>query len=106
MRFLARFECGPYNRLKNPSVAMNAPRSATRILLRGRGIEPKENFFPRKLSNLGPLLSKLMQLKHVTEGVWGQSPQPLGDFRDFAGKNNNFNAISITFCTFLKSYKQ
>ena len=36
--------------------------------------------------NLGPVVNKLMQLKRITEGVWGQSPRPLGDFRDFAGK--------------------
>ena len=34
-RFLARFVSGPYNRLKNLTAAVNATRSATRILLRG-----------------------------------------------------------------------
>ena len=48
------------------------------------------------------MLNKLMQLKRITEGVWGQSPQPLGDFCDFAEKNSDFIAILITFCTFLK----
>ena len=62
-------------------------------------------FFPQKLSNLGPLLNKLLQLKRITEGVWGQSPQPLGDFCDLAGKNSDFNAISITFHTFWKPYE-
>ena len=32
------------------------------------------------LSKLGDVVSKLVQLKHVTEWAWGPSPQPLGDF--------------------------
>ena len=79
-RFLARFVSGPYNRLKNLSAAVNATRSATRILLRGRGLEPKPNFVAQKWSSLGPMLNKLMLLKRVTEGAWGQCPQPLRDF--------------------------
>ena len=59
------------------NLSTDATRSATRILLRERGLEPKVNFLQQKLSNLG----------------------------DFAGKNNDFNAISITFCTFLKPYE-
>ena len=43
-------------------------------------------FFPQKLSNLGLLLNKLLQLKRITEGEWGQSPQALGNFCDFAEK--------------------
>ena len=48
------------------------------------------------------MLNKLMQLERITEGAWGQSPQPLGDFW---GKNSDFNAILITFRTFLKPYE-
>ena len=48
---------------------MNATRGATRILLRGKGLEPKLNFFVQKLCNLGPMLNKLMQLKRITEGA-------------------------------------
>ena len=43
-RLLARFACGPYNRLKSLFTAVNATRSATRILLRSRGLEPKKFF--------------------------------------------------------------
>ena len=68
--FLARFVSGPYNRLKNLSAAVNASRSTTRILLRERGLVPKVNFFAQKLSNLGPVLKKLMQPKRITEGTW------------------------------------
>ena len=31
---------------------------------------------------------------------WERSPQPLGNFCDFAAKISDFNAISITFHTF------
>ena len=40
-------------------------------------------FFAQKLSNLGPVLNKPLQLKRVTEGP---EPQLLGDFCDFAAK--------------------
>ena len=58
-------------------------------------------------------MSKLVQLKHVTDealersphppeamGVWGRSTQPLGDFCNFWEKNDYFNAIWITFHVF------
>ena len=77
MRYLKNFVCGPYIRLKNPSVALNATRSATRILLRGRGLEPKANIFPQKLFNLGPVLNKLMPLKRITGG---RAPSPWAIF--------------------------
>ena len=48
-RFLACFASGPYDRLKNLSAAVNATRSAIRILPRGRGLEPKVNFFCTKI---------------------------------------------------------
>ena len=64
-RFLARFQCRPKTRLKNLSVAVNATRSATRILLRERELEPKVKFFALRLSNLGPVLNKLMQLHRI-----------------------------------------
>ena len=53
-------------------------------------MEPKVNFFTQKLCNLGPVLNKLMQLKRITEGAWGESLQPLGDFCDFAAKKYQF----------------
>ena len=40
-------------------------------------------FFAQKLSNLGPVLNKPLQLKRVTEGT--ESP-PAGDYCDFAAK--------------------
>ena len=55
--FLSRFVCSPYNRFKNLSAAVNATRSANRILLKGMGLEPKVIFCP-KLSDLGPELKK------------------------------------------------
>ena len=48
-------------------------------------------------------MSKLVQLKHVTEGEWGQSPQPLDDFLE---KNGYFNAIWITFRTFSEPFEK
>ena len=44
-RSLARCVIGAYNRLKNLSAAVNATRSATRILVKERGLESKVNFF-------------------------------------------------------------
>ena len=64
-------------------------------------LESKVNLFAQKLSNSGLVLNKPMQLKCITKGAWGQSPQPLDGFCDFAAKNSNFDAISITFCSFL-----
>ena len=52
------------------------------------------------------VLNKLMLLNRITEKAWGQIPQPMGDFCDFAAKNSDFNAIWIAFCTFLKPYEQ
>ena len=48
-RILARFVCGRYNRLKNLSAEVNATTSATRVLLRERGLEPKVNVFCTKI---------------------------------------------------------
>ena len=63
-----------YNRLKNLSKAVNATRNATRILLKGAGLNQNQNYFAQKLSNLGPVLNKLMQLERITKGAWeGQS---------------------------------
>ena len=56
-------------------------------------------------ANLGPVLNKLMQLMRVTERAWGIEPPTAGQFLWFCGKNSNFNAISITFCKFLKPYE-
>ena len=38
------------------------------------------------MSNLGDMFSKLVYLNGSQEGVWGQSPQPLGDFCKFLKK--------------------
>ena len=47
-RLLASFISGPYNRLKNLSAAMKTTKTATRILLRRRGLKPKVKFFLQK----------------------------------------------------------
>ena len=57
------------DRLKNMSAGVNATRSATRVLLGERGLEPKGMFFAQKLYNLDPVLNKPLLLKRVTEGV-------------------------------------
>ena len=39
-----------------------------------------------KISNLGDVLSKLVYWNVSQTWVWGQSPQPLGDFCNFLDK--------------------
>ena len=60
-----------------------------------------QNFFVRKISRLSGLLSKLVQANHR----WGPESKTLaaGIFRK---KNNYFNAIWVTFCTFLQPRKR
>ena len=53
-----------HDRLKNLSTVVNATRCA--IL---RGVNQKQIFFAQKLSDFGPVLNKLMQLKRVTDGA-------------------------------------
>ena len=66
-RLLALFVCGTYNRLKNLFAAVNATRRAIRILIRERGARIKKKLFEQKLSNLGLVLNKLIQLKRTTK---------------------------------------
>ena len=73
------------------------PVAQTGFCLERGGLNQKWMFFVRKLSNLGPVLNKPMQLKRVTEGA---EPPAAGWFLAIFGKNSNFNAISITFRTF------
>ena len=50
-----------------------------------------------------------MQLKRTTEGIWGQSPEPLGDFRDFAEKISiltPFQSLFVRFCTYMNNYNK
>ena len=98
--FNARFVCGPYNCLKNLSAAVNATRSATRILQKGSGLEPKVISFAQKLSNLGPLLNRPMQLKRITERAWEKSPKPMSDFSDFAAKIAILTLFQLHFAHF------
>ena len=59
--------------------------------------------------NLGLVLNKLMQLKRTTEGIWGQSPEPLGDFRDFGEKIailTPFQSLFVRFCTYMNNYNK
>ena len=84
------------------SAAVSATRSTNRIILRGRGLEPKVVFFAQKLCNLGPVLNKLMELKRITEGAWEgariwQSLQPLGDFCNFTEKIEIFTPFQSHF---------
>ena len=72
------------------------------------------------MSKLGDVVSKLVQLKCVTDGtwrwshqlpetmgVWGRSSQPLGDFLSVSGKKNGyFNASWITFHMFSEPFKR
>ena len=45
------------------------------------GLKPKLNYFvAQKLSNLGLMLNKLMQLKRVTDRGLGAEPQLAGQF--------------------------
>ena len=55
------------------------------------------------LSKLRDVVSKLVQLKHVTEGAWRRNPQPLGNFLE---ENGYFNAIRITFRTFSEPFER
>ena len=64
------------NRSKTLSAAANAAQREIRILL--KRFETKI-IFAQKLSNLGLLLNKLMQLKRVTHRGSGADPQPLGN---------------------------
>ena len=77
-RFLGRFVSCPYNCLKNLTAAVNVTKSATRIFLKGKGLESKAKFFTQKFSNLGPVLNKLMQLKRITERELRAEPPAAG----------------------------
>ena len=39
-------------------------------------------------------------------GAWGMSPQPLGNFCNFSEKSKHFNAVWMTFCTFLEQLEK
>ena len=68
-RFLAAFVSGPYIRLKNLSAAVNATKKRNQnFAKRERSWTKSKIFFAQKLSNLGPMLNKLMQLKRITKG--------------------------------------
>ena len=73
----------------------------TWILLKRKDLNLKLKRFP-KLSKLGDVVSKLVQPKRITKGVW----RPLLDdfLYFFFGKNSYFNAITIPFRTFLQPY--
>ena len=53
--------------------------SATRILLQGKDWNRKLKSFTN-ISKLEDVVSKLELLKRITDGAWGCSPQPLGNF--------------------------
>ena len=57
--------------------------------------------FEQKLSNLGLLLNKLMQLERVTDrGLGTEPPNHWAMFEILQHKNSDFNGILITFRTF------
>ena len=47
------------------------------------------------MSNLGDVLSKLVYSNISQTEVWGQSPQPLGDFSKFLEKKSYLNPIGL-----------
>ena len=67
----------------------------TRILLQGEDFTQKLKSFP-KLSKLKDVVSQTNELKR---------PQPLRIFINFLEKNSYFNAIWITFRTFLEPFE-
>ena len=65
-------------------------------------LNQKKNFFARKLSHLGPMINRSMQLKRITEGGRDSSHYVIFVI---LRQNNDFNPISIAFHTFLKPYE-
>ena len=63
------------NRLKTLSTAVNADKRVTRILLNE---SETKIIFAQKLSNLGLVLNKLMQLERVTDRGLGAEPPTNG----------------------------
>ena len=51
-------------------------------------------------------MSKLVQLKNVTEGHGGGAPSRWAIFCNFLEKNGYFNAIRITFRTFSEPFEE
>ena len=95
--------------------------SATRTLLRGKGLEQKLNFFAKKMSFLSRVQSKLVQRKGiteeslgtelpVTENRWGLGCQTSNRWSNLQPVSNlqhcQFNVIQIKFCTFLEPFKR
>ena len=86
------------NRLKTLSAAVNAAQRATRILLK-RG--ETKIIFAQKLSNLGLVLNKLMQLERVTDRSLGVDPPNTGQcLRFYSTKIEILTAFSSPFALF------
>ena len=60
----------------------------------------------KRCCNSGGMLGNLMQFKCIMDGGLGAKPPVAGQFSRFLEKNNHFNAICITFRTFLKPLKK
>ena len=75
------------------------PEAQTRFLVREKGLNQKF-FFAQQLSNLDPVLNKPLHLKCIAEGAWGQSPQLLGNFCNFAEKAAIFTRFQSHFARF------
>ena len=56
--------------------------------------------------NLEDVLSKLVYSNASKTGVWGQSPQPLGDFCKFLEKKNYLNPIGSHFARVQSHFKE
>ena len=68
------------------------PEAETRIFLEGGGLNKKKFFLYQNSLNVGSVTNKPLQFNRIAE-AWGQSPQPVSDFYNFAAKNSNFNTI-------------
>ena len=73
---------------------------------KGGRLEQKFKYFHSKMSHLGGVLSKLVQLTHNLDGVWRRSPQQLGDFYNFFARNSLLSAILIIFRTFSELFER
>ena len=83
-------KCGPYNRLKNLSAAVNAIRSATRVLLRERGLEPKVNVFCTKIVYFRSRAEQTVTTQACHSG--GKAPSYWVIFAIYS-ENSDINAI-------------
>ena len=58
------------------------------------------------MSDLGDELSQLVYLNISQTGIWGLSPQPLGDFCKFLEKKSYLNPIGSHFARVQSHFKE